>query len=230
MDHAPCISQIATLLADPKRTAMLWALMDGSAKPIDELAMVAGVSAASAKAHLLRLATGGLLRVELNGSRRLFRVAAPDVSVAVNALATTTMASAARSSPMICPPLVAPTALRQARVCRGHLGGELAARLYQRMLKAGWVDGRELRIEVTPKGARKLEGLGIFTQALAQPLACECLDWGAQQPHLGGALGAALLQLFIQAGWASVINESLALHISPAGHEEIARLAACEHP
>ncbi|MBH2035905.1 MAG: transcriptional regulator, partial [Pseudomonadales bacterium] len=28
MEHAPCISQIATLLADPKRSAMMWALMD----------------------------------------------------------------------------------------------------------------------------------------------------------------------------------------------------------
>ena len=39
MEQAPCISQIATLLADPKRTAMIWALMDGSAKPSEELAM-----------------------------------------------------------------------------------------------------------------------------------------------------------------------------------------------
>ncbi|MDN5400951.1 MAG: transcriptional regulator, partial [Pseudomonas sp.] len=31
MGAAPCISQIASLLAEPKRTAMLWALMDGSA-------------------------------------------------------------------------------------------------------------------------------------------------------------------------------------------------------
>ena len=31
MEHAPCISQIATLLADPKRSAMMWALMDGTA-------------------------------------------------------------------------------------------------------------------------------------------------------------------------------------------------------
>ncbi|MGH8392400.1 MAG: transcriptional regulator, partial [Pseudomonas sp.] len=52
MEQAPCISQIATLLADPKRTAMVWALMDGSAKPSDELAALAGLSSASANAHL----------------------------------------------------------------------------------------------------------------------------------------------------------------------------------
>ena len=38
MEQAPCISQIASLLAEPKRTAMLWALMDGSAKSSHELA------------------------------------------------------------------------------------------------------------------------------------------------------------------------------------------------
>ena len=59
MEQAPCISQIATLLADPKRAAMIWALMDGSAKPSEELAMLAGLSASSANAHLARLAAGG---------------------------------------------------------------------------------------------------------------------------------------------------------------------------
>ncbi|RMO75403.1 hypothetical protein ALQ34_04752, partial [Pseudomonas syringae pv. maculicola] len=48
MEYGPGISQIATLLADPKRSAMLWALMDGTARPADELAILAGGSAASA--------------------------------------------------------------------------------------------------------------------------------------------------------------------------------------
>src|SRR5213595_3147706 len=41
MEHAPCISQIATLLADPKRSAMMWALMDGTARHTEELALLA---------------------------------------------------------------------------------------------------------------------------------------------------------------------------------------------
>ena len=55
MEYAPCISQIATLLADPKRSAMIWALMDGTARPADELALLAGLSTSSAGAHLARL-------------------------------------------------------------------------------------------------------------------------------------------------------------------------------
>ena len=227
MEAAPCISHIASLLAEPKRTAMLWALMDGSAKSSEELATLAGLSPASANAHLARLTGSGLLRIEARRGQRLFRVAAADVSAAIDALANTTMASAARSTPDASPSaLMAPPLLRHARLCHGHLGGELAAQLYQRMLQAGWIERHEQRTEVTVKGAQQLAQLGIFIQALAAPLACDCFDWSQQQPHLGGALGAGLMQLFLQANWISVINESPALLVNDAGAVEINRLAA----
>ena len=226
MEAAPCISQIASLLAEPKRTAMLWALMDGSAKSPVELATLAGVSATSANAHLARLTAGGLLRIEARRGKRLFRVAAPDVSAAIDALARTTMACAARSAPDDLPTaLVAPALLRQARLCHGHLGGELGAQLYQHLLEAGWIERHEQRTDITVKGALCLAGLGIFTQALASPLVCNCFDWSQQQPHLGGALGAGLLQLFLQSNWISVINESQALQVHAIGRQEIIRLA-----
>lgn len=229
VEEAPCISQIAGLLAEPKRTAMLWALMDGSAKSSEELATLTGLSSASANAHLARLTGGGLLRSEAQRGKRLFRVAAADVCAAIDALANTTMASAARSTPGALPPiLVAPPLLRRARLCHGHLGGELGAGLYQRMLTAGWIERHEQRTEVTVKGAQRLAALGIFTQALASPLACDCFDWSQQQPHLGGALGAGLMQLFLQANWISVINESRALLVNDVGFAQIMLIAAPE--
>lgn len=178
MEEAPCISQIASLLAEPKRTAMLWALMDGSAKSSEELATVAGLSSASANAHLARLIGGGLLRTEARRGKRLFRVAANDVSAAIDALAITTVASAMRCASHTSPPaLVAPLPLRHARLCQGHLGGKLAAALYQRMVGAGWLECGEQRTDVTLRGARQFANLGIFTQALASPLVCDCFDW-----------------------------------------------------
>jgi DNA-binding transcriptional ArsR family regulator len=227
MEDAPCISQIASLLAEPKRTAMLWSLMDGSAKSSEELALLAGLSPASANAHLARLTGSGLLRTESRRGKRLFCVAAADVSVAIDALASTTLASAVRSAPHASPlALVAPPLLRHARLCRGHLGGELAAGLHERMLVAGWIERREQRIEVSVKGVQHLAGLGIFTQALASPLVCDCFDWSQQQPHLGGALGAGLLQLFLQSNWISLVNESRAVVVNDLGLHEITRLAA----
>lgn len=227
MEESPCISHIASLLAEPKRTAMLWALMDGSAKSSEELAALAGLSSASATAHLARLTNGGMLRIESRRGQRLFRVAAADVSTAIDALACTTVASAARSCPDVSPPaLIAPLLLRHARLCNGHLGGELAAGLYQRMLGAGWIERHEQRTDVTLKGAQQLAGLGIYTQALASPVVCDCFDWSQQQPHLGGSLGAGLLQLFLQSNWVSLIKESQAMHVNDSGLAEINRLAA----
>ena len=231
MEEAPCISQIASLLADPKRAAMLWALMDGSAKSSEDLARAAGLSSASANAHLARLTGSGLLRTEGRRGQRRFRVAAPDVSAAIDALASTTVASAVRSAPQVLlSPLAAPPLLRRARLCHGHLGGELAAGLYERMLAARWIERHEHRTEVTLKGAQQLAGLGIFTQALAIPLVCDCFDWSQQYPHLGGALGAGLLQLFLQSNWISVLSDSRAVVVHDIGQLEIARLAALEQP
>lgn len=93
------------------------------------------------------------------------------------------------------------------------------------MIAAGWIERHELRTQVTVKGAQHLAGLGIFTQALALPLVCDCFDWSQQQPHLGGALGAGLLQLFLQSNWIRAVNESRALLVSDTGLAEITRLA-----
>jgi DNA-binding transcriptional ArsR family regulator len=238
MEYAPCISQIATLLADPKRSAMMWALMDGTARQSEELALLAGLSPSSASAHLARLSAGGLLKVEARGRKRFFRLAAPEVGAAVEALASASIASAPLAAPNVFKRSIFPaksqtpasssSSLRKARICHDHLGGEIAADLYQRLLDAGWIEQSHQRIVVTQKGASQLATRGIFIQALAQrdtPMACSCPDWSERRPHLGGALGAGLLQLFMQSGWLNLPGESRALQITAAGQHEIAGFA-----
>ncbi|VVO44166.1 ArsR/SmtB family transcription factor [Pseudomonas fluorescens] len=235
MEYAPCISQIATLLADPKRSAMMWALMDGAARQSEELALLAGLSPSSASAHLARLSAGGLLKVEARGRKRFFRLAAPEIGAAVEALANASIVSAPRAMPDIFKRNLSltraqtpPSSLLKARMCHDHLGGELAADLYQRLLDAGWIEQTHQRIEVTNKGASQLASRGIFIQALAQrnaQIACSCPDWSERRAHLGGALGAGLLQLFMQSGWLSIPSQSRALQITPLGQREIARFA-----
>ncbi|MEB0046850.1 MULTISPECIES: helix-turn-helix transcriptional regulator [unclassified Pseudomonas] len=240
MEHAPCISQIATLLADPKRSAMMWALMDGSARQTEELALLAGLSPSSASAHLGRLFAGGLLKVETRGRKRFFRLAAPEVGAAIEALASATIASAPREMPVVfkratpmVKPQAAPSSLLRARFCDDHLGGTLAADLFQRLLDAAWIEQFDQRVVVTYKGATQLAKRGVFIQALAHrntQTACACPDWSERRPHLGGALGAALLQLFMQSGWLSLPNDSRALQITAAGQREVERFAKQTEP
>ncbi|MBX8486913.1 helix-turn-helix transcriptional regulator [Pseudomonas cichorii] len=228
MEYAPCISQIATLLADPKRSAMIWALMDGTARPANELALMAGLSTSSAGAHLARLASGGLLKQEARGRTRFFRLAAPEIGAAVEALANASMVSADQISRNVAQPMP-PLPIRRARICSDHLGGEMAAELYQRLLGAGWIEQMEQRVEVTSKGMAKFAERGIYVPALAlrqRETVCVCPDWSERSPHLGGALGAGLLQLFIQMGWLRTTEESSTLQVSSNGQREIGKIAS----
>lgn len=228
MEYAPCVSHIATLLADPKRSAMIWALMDGTARPANELALLAGLTTSSAGAHLARLAAGGLVKQEVRGRKRFFRLAGPQVAAALQALASASQVSAKLINRNVAQPLPL-MPLRHAQICCDHLGGELAADLYQRLLDAGWLEQQEQRVEVTSVGVAKFAEQGIYIPALAlrqRETVSICEERKESAPHLGGALGAGLLQLFIQMGWLRATEESKTLQVSSSGQREIDKIAA----
>ena len=90
----PGLSRIGALLADPGRAAMLWSLMDGTARPAGELTMIAGISPSAASGHFARLVESGLLALEVSGRHRYYRIATPDIAMAIEALANLAQASA----------------------------------------------------------------------------------------------------------------------------------------
>ncbi|EPM91023.1 transcriptional regulator, partial [Pseudomonas syringae pv. actinidiae ICMP 18886] len=162
------------------------------------------------------------------GRKRFFRLATPEVGAAVEALACASVASADQINRRFAQPMPL-LPLRRARVCSDYLGGEIAAELFQRLLEAGWIERHEKRIEVTSRGVALFAERGIYIPALAQrkrETVCACPKWNDHSPHLGGALGAGLLQLFIQMGWLRTTEESSTLQVSSSGQREINRIAA----
>lgn len=223
MNAASSISQIAGLMADPKRSAMLWALIDGMPRPTDELAMMAGLTSSSACAHLSLLSSAGLLRLEARGRKRYFRLATPQVGVAVEALASVLLSTDKRPGGDA---LQLPMSMRRARRCGDHLGGELAGELYHRLVVAGWLDGGEGGLVVSDEGRKQLAAIGVYIDALASRhrhvcTICHCNEWSDQGPHLGGSLGKALLTLFLQSGWIREQDGSRVLQISADGVQRI---------
>src|SRR4051795_13513803 len=79
-------SNVAALLSDPGRAAMLIQLMDGRALPAGQLAMIANVAPQTASSHLSKLVDGQLLAVEQQGRHRYYRLANIDVAHAIEAL------------------------------------------------------------------------------------------------------------------------------------------------
>ncbi|VXC29494.1 ArsR family transcriptional regulator [Burkholderia sp. 8Y] len=225
--HFPGLSRIGALLADPGRAAMLWSLMDGTARPAGELTMIAGLSPSAASAHLARLTEGGLLAFEVSGRHRYYRIATPDIAAAIEALANLARASAPQAAPQR-PASAVPLEMRYARTCYDHLAGELAVRLFDGMLARNWLAApdddlatREASaLDTTPDGTQAFAELGIDVtaqRARRRRFACTCIDWSERRPHLGGALGAAYLEACETHGWIEHTARRRVLRVTPAG-------------
>ena len=70
-DFAP----VAALMADSTRAVMLNALLAGRPLAAGELGRMAGVSPATASAHLAKLLDGGMITVTVQGRHRYYRLA-----------------------------------------------------------------------------------------------------------------------------------------------------------
>lgn len=229
MEYAPGFSSIAALLADAGRAAMVWALMDGSARPAGELALLAGLSPSSTSAHLAKLVEGGLLAQQRHGRNRYYRLAGPEVGQLVEALASAALAAQPRQARAVPVSRGTPLAMREARTCYDHLAGELAVGVFARMCAAGWLSEEDGALKLTASGELGLQALGIDLQQVGRQRRqrlCACPDWSERKPHLGGALGAALLSLCEGEGWLRRSKESRALQVSPQGRRAIMAIAA----
>lgn len=207
------IAAVAALVGEPARAAVLMALADGRALSASTLAAEAGVAPSTLSGHLARLVDGGLIRVEPSGRYRYFRLAGPEVAEAVEALARLAPVRPVRSLRQG----THAQAIRRARTCYDHLAGRLGVALCDALVGAGIVlaetamdgesdpvlrAGRAQRYSLTEGGRRDLADLGVVCDPGGRrPLIRYCVDWSEQRPHLGGALGAALLDQFILLGW-----------------------------
>jgi hypothetical protein len=201
---------------------MLYCLMDGHARTSTELSVVAEVSPSTASVHLSRLKTERLVKALVQGKHRFYSLEGPDVASALEALSV--LADAPRSS--FVP--TTPSRLRTARTCYDHMAGAVGVGLHDRLLKLGWIEagvGKDgTAYEVTAQGAKAFAALGIDVEAarmLRRRFACACLDWSERRPHVGGALGAALLKLALKRRWVAQEPDGRALGVTRVGQREM---------
>jgi DNA-binding transcriptional ArsR family regulator len=194
------VSEVAKLIANGPRAAMLDVLMDGEAHPAGVLAREAGVAPSTASGHLGALADGDLITIERVGRQRRYRLSGPEVAHAIeslSALAPAISVSSLRQSTNA-------EQLRRARTCYDHLAGQLGVAVTETL-----VSDRALRrvgdaFELTRSGRSLLEGLGIELEGARRRkrgFALACQDWTERRSHLAGALGAALCDRFIELAW-----------------------------
>lgn len=219
MDADHFLPRIAGAIAEPARARMLCCLLDGHARTSTELSVVAEVSPSTASAHLARLTEAGLLRQLAQGRHRYYSLAGAEVAAALEALLV--VAGVPRT------PFRAntPKRLQMARTCYDHMAGSLAVTLHDRFAAAGWLGaGSDGNYVLSTEGETRCAQAGIDIGALRlqrRRFACPCLDWSERTPHLGGALGAALLRLALQKGWVAQDLDSRALGVPPDGRRRM---------
>ncbi len=235
MNHGDAdIAAVAALMSEAARASVLVALAGGRALAASTLAAEAGVAASTLSGHLARLVDGGLVSVQASGRHRYFRLAGPEVADAVEALARLAPSRPVRSLRQASHA----EAIRQARTCYDHLAGRLGVAVLDAFVAHGTLQtepdatggadpvlgaGRARRYLLTEQGKGHLDELGVHLKlAGRRPLTRYCVDWSEQRPHLGGALGAALLDRFVALGWVTR-GERRVVRVSETGRAGLVR-------
>lgn len=206
---------------------MLYYLAGGRAHTSTELAAVAEVGASTASAHLHLLKRQGLVRVFAQGRHRYYSLEGAPVAAVLEALSVLAGAPPREFKPST------PDGLRAARSCYDHIAGALGVALHDRFHALGWlsrVPKNGGNYDVTPRGATRFHALGIdiaSARAMRRRFAFACLDWSERRPHLGGALGAEVLELALKQKWVVRDLHSRALQITPRGRREMASRFGC---
>jgi DNA-binding transcriptional ArsR family regulator len=217
VSDTPDLAGLAALIGDPARARMLTAVMSGKALTATELALEAGVAASTASTHLAKLTTGQILAIEKQGRYRYFRLFDAEVAEMLEGL----MEIASRRGPRRRTGPADP-ALRVARVCYDHLAGERGVWLMDQLRD------RKL-LDPSPHAEEFFAGFGIDVVSLSKsrrPLCRPCLDWSERRHHLGGALGAAILDRIFTLRWAQRELDSRAVVFSANGERAMRRWLA----
>jgi DNA-binding transcriptional ArsR family regulator len=219
------IAPVAGLMADPARATMLAALLAGHPLAAGELSAVAGVSPATASAHLAKLLDGGLVAVTRQGRHRYYRLAGHEVANVIEVISEISPVKPVRSLRQS----REAHALAQARTCYDHLAGRAGVALFDAFMKqkilTGGGTGKAAAYEVTADGAGRLAGFGIDVAEVRRArrrFAGACMDWTQRRPHLNGALGAAVTGRLLDLGWIERGPSRRAVRVTGAGQDGLA--------
>jgi DNA-binding transcriptional ArsR family regulator len=212
--------RVAQAMAEPVRLAILERLVDGPATVADLVAHT-GATQPNVSNHLAVLREANLVRAVREGRTAVYRLRGRDVSSLMRSLARVAGGAARRPSPS--------HPLAVARSCYDHPAGLLGVEVLDGLVRRHALEpprgaGRDMGIG--PRADEVFRSMGVDPGAAGghrRHFAFGCPDWTERRPHLGGALGAALLERFEDAGWVERVPGTRALTVTDGGRRYLRR-------
>lgn len=193
------LPQIASLIGDKTRSLLLWSLLDGKAYTATELAIAANTSRQSTSNHLSKLIEAKLITVEKQGRHRYFQLANEQIAQVIESMASLIPyqeIEIVRSGKA--------QKLAFARTCYDHLAGTLSIQIVNSLVEQKIIHWNKNHFVVNNFGRLWFKELGIdidYLKGKKRSFANKCLDWTERKHHIGGALGAAILEKFLEKDW-----------------------------
>lgn len=213
--------KVASLLGDPTRAVIMWALLDGKAFTATELAIAANTSPQNISMHLAKLLDAGLLCVEKQGRHKYYRFSNKEVAYAIEAMAS------------LIPPVMLQkknsekhSPIKHCRTCYDHLAGKIGVAVAESLVEQSILLDSETKLEVTSKGVKWFSDFGINIEEIKKQRRLflkPCLDWSERKNHIAGSLGASLLDKMIADDWLRRTKDSRAIQITGKGEKELFR-------
>jgi DNA-binding transcriptional ArsR family regulator len=216
MKPTPNIVEVAALIGDPSRAAMLMCLLGGKALPASDLARAASIKPQTASSHLGKMVEGGLVVQESYGRHRYYRLANAEVGQVLEALNFIAPAKPIRSLRES----DESKALHFARTCYDHIAGVVGVTLTDTFLELGFVREEGKDFVVTANGAKWFEDFGVPVMEGKngrRHFARQCLDWSERRHHMAGILGAAVTNRLFELEWIVRIPGGRAVRVTDAG-------------
>jgi len=210
------ISETAQLIGDPARANMLLALKEDGEISASALASVAGVAPSTASGHLAKLVAAGLVVMRKSGRQRYYSLAGFAVAEALESIegvANTLSGHGVR-------PAGLDPACLHARCCFDHIAGHVGVRICDAMFARQYLSHMPGGVELSDAAKDWLGTLGVDLAGLEHSprrLVRLCSDWSMNSLHVGGAVGAAILDRLLRRDWMRRTPGSQALRLTPAG-------------
>ncbi len=210
------MASIASAIGDPVRVNMLMALRLEGALTAGELAKVGNVAPSTASEHLSKMMAARLIVQQKLGRKRLYTMADDESCALLDGVEA--MAKKQSDAHVNVPRL--DKSLVHSRLCYHHIAGKLGCGLTDAMFAEGILTHTRAGPALSDRGKTWARRFDIDTEALDDSPRMTvrlCLDWTEERPHLGGALGSALLDALIARDWVRSFRGKPEILVTPRG-------------